>query len=123
MSSWLLQNSVKTETINLTQCQILTRKLQISTEKVFSVLLGVLHSLAGAPVIREEPGLEVAYLEFVNCGLDVIDVDPVTHFSVWENDVADVFEGSGQITAGDVEANSAGEFTLTTTTKLDINDS
>lgn len=47
----------------------------------------------------------------------------VTHFSVWEDDTSDVFEGSGQITAGDVEANSAGEFTLTTATKLDINDS
>jgi len=47
----------------------------------------------------------------------------VTHFSVWKNDTADVFEGSGQITTGDTAANSAGEFSLTTDTELTINDS
>lgn len=44
----------------------------------------------------------------------------VTYFSVWKN-VGTVFEGSGQITSGDVTANAAGEYTLkATTTKLSI---
>jgi hypothetical protein len=46
----------------------------------------------------------------------------VTWYSVWTNAGA-VFLGSGQITTGDVAANAAGEYRLTTATKLDINDS
>ncbi len=45
----------------------------------------------------------------------------VTYYSVWKN-TGTVFEGSGQITSGDVQANAAGEYTLTTACKLDIND-
>ena len=39
----------------------------------------------------------------------------VTYFSFWKN-TGTVFEGSGQITSGDVTANSAGEYTLKATT-------
>jgi len=47
----------------------------------------------------------------------------VTHFSVWQNS-GTVFQGSGAITVGDVNANAAGEFTLVqTTTTLTITDS
>jgi hypothetical protein len=46
----------------------------------------------------------------------------VTHFSVWQTSGA-VFQGSGSISAGDVTANAAGEYTLkATTTQLQIND-
>ena len=46
----------------------------------------------------------------------------VTYFSAWQNS-GTVFQGSGQITSGDVAANAAGAYTLVaTTTKLDIND-
>jgi hypothetical protein len=43
----------------------------------------------------------------------------VTYFSVWKN-AGTVFEGSGQITTGDVTANASGEYSLTTATKLTI---
>jgi len=47
----------------------------------------------------------------------------VTYFSVWQNS-GTVFQGSGQITSGDVAANAAGEYTLkATTTTLAVNDS
>lgn len=47
----------------------------------------------------------------------------VTWFSVWDNNGGDpVFLGRGQITSGDVQANAAGEFSLTTGTKLAIQD-
>jgi hypothetical protein len=41
----------------------------------------------------------------------------VTWFSVWQNS-GTVFKGGFQITTGDTTANSAGEYTLTTATKL-----
>jgi hypothetical protein len=41
----------------------------------------------------------------------------VTHFSVWLNS-GTVFKGGFPITSGDVQANAAGEYTLTTGTKL-----
>lgn len=46
----------------------------------------------------------------------------VTWFSVWTNS-GTVFRGSGQITSGDVTANSAGEYTLATGTTLSLSDS
>jgi hypothetical protein len=49
-------------------------------------------------------------------------LQPVTYYSVWKN-TGTVFEAAAQITAGDVAANAAGEYTLTTAVKLDINDS
>lgn len=58
-----------------------------------------------------------ANVEFT--GLDAN--QPVTWFSVW-NTTGPVFEGKGQITSGDVAANAAGEWTLTTATELRIND-
>jgi hypothetical protein len=46
----------------------------------------------------------------------------VTHFSAWATSGA-VFQGSGTISSGDVNANAAGEYTLkATTTQLQIND-
>jgi hypothetical protein len=45
----------------------------------------------------------------------------VTWFSVW-NTSGPTFLGKGQITAGDVAANAAGEYTLTTGTKLVLSD-
>lgn len=48
----------------------------------------------------------------------------VTYYSVWNhNGGSPVFHGSAQITSGDVAANAAGEYRLTTACKLDINDS
>jgi hypothetical protein len=41
----------------------------------------------------------------------------VTWFSIWLNS-GTVFKGGFQITVGDVTANSAGEYTLTTATKI-----
>jgi hypothetical protein len=46
----------------------------------------------------------------------------VTHFSVWQNS-GSVFQGSGAITSGDITANAAGEFILTTGTTLSLTDS
>jgi hypothetical protein len=47
----------------------------------------------------------------------------VTHWSAWLNS-GTVFRGSGTISAGDVAANAAGEYTLkATNTKLRITDS
>lgn len=43
----------------------------------------------------------------------------VTWFSVWLNS-GTVFKGRGQITSGDVAANSAGEYSLTTSTALTL---
>lgn len=43
----------------------------------------------------------------------------VTWFSVWEGAT---FLGKGQITSGDTSANAAGEFSLTTATKLVLQD-
>jgi hypothetical protein len=43
----------------------------------------------------------------------------VTYFSHWKA-AGSVFEGSGTISTGDVTANAAGEFSLTTSTKLRI---
>jgi hypothetical protein len=45
----------------------------------------------------------------------------VTFFSVWTNS-GTVFRGSGAITAGDVTANAAGEFILTTATVVNLTD-
>jgi len=45
----------------------------------------------------------------------------VTHFSVWTNSGTD-FRGSGAISAGDVTANAAGEFILTTATNVNLTD-
>lgn len=45
----------------------------------------------------------------------------VTWFSVW-NSSGPVFLGKGEITSGDTAANAAGEFTLTTATKLQLTD-
>ena len=45
----------------------------------------------------------------------------VTFFSVWTNS-GSVFRGSGAITAGDVTANAAGEFILTTATEVNLTD-
>jgi hypothetical protein len=45
----------------------------------------------------------------------------VTYFSVW-NSTGPTFLGSGQITSGDVAANAAGEYSLATGTKLDLED-
>ena len=45
----------------------------------------------------------------------------VTHFSVWLN-AGTVFKGGFAITAGDVAANAAGEYTLATGTKLTATD-
>ena len=41
----------------------------------------------------------------------------VTHFSIWLNSGTD-FKGGFAISSGDTQANSAGEFTLSTGTKL-----
>ena len=46
----------------------------------------------------------------------------VTWFSVW-NSTGPAFLGKGQIVSGDTQANAAGEFTLTTATKLQLTDS
>jgi hypothetical protein len=47
----------------------------------------------------------------------------VTWFSVWDNNGGTpVFLGRAQITTGDVAANAAGEYTLTTATKLTASD-
>jgi hypothetical protein len=46
----------------------------------------------------------------------------VTHFSVWTSS-GTVFRGSGAITSGDVTANAAGEFILTTSTNVALTDS
>lgn len=43
----------------------------------------------------------------------------VTWYSVWLN-AGTVFKGRGQITTGDVQANAAGEYRLTTATKLTL---
>lgn len=43
----------------------------------------------------------------------------VTHFSVWD---ATTFRGSGTIDSGDVTANAAGEYQLTTGTVVQITD-
>jgi hypothetical protein len=45
----------------------------------------------------------------------------VTHFSIWLNS-GTVFRGGFAITSGDTQANSAGEFTLATGTKLVASD-
>lgn len=45
----------------------------------------------------------------------------VTWFSIWENS-GSVFKGAFQITSGDVQANAAGDYTLTTGTKLVASD-
>jgi hypothetical protein len=47
----------------------------------------------------------------------------VTWYSVWNNNGGTpIFLGRGQITSGDVAANAAGEYRLTTACKLDLND-
>jgi hypothetical protein len=46
----------------------------------------------------------------------------VTHFSVWTNS-GSVFRGSGTISSGDVTANAAGDYVLTTGTTVNLNDS
>lgn len=47
----------------------------------------------------------------------------VTWYSVWNNNGGSpIFLGRGQITSGDVTANAAGEYTLTTACQLQIND-
>lgn len=47
----------------------------------------------------------------------------VTWYSVWDNNGGSpVFLGRGQITAGDVAANAAGEFSLTTGCALTLSD-
>ncbi len=46
----------------------------------------------------------------------------VTYFSVWTTSGA-VFRGSGTISSGDVTANVAGEYILTTGTTVNLNDS
>jgi hypothetical protein len=46
----------------------------------------------------------------------------VTHFSVWTNS-GSVFRGSGTISSGDVTANAAGEYILTTGTTVSLTDS
>lgn len=43
-------------------------------------------------------------------------------FSIWLN-AGTVFKGRGQITSGDVAANAAGEFRVTTATSLTLSDS
>ncbi len=45
----------------------------------------------------------------------------VTYFSVWGS-TGSVFLGAGQITSGDVVANAAGEYSLTTATELTLSD-
>ena len=46
----------------------------------------------------------------------------VTWFSVWDNNSGSpLFLGRGEITSGDVAANAAGEYTLTTATELQLN--
>jgi hypothetical protein len=45
----------------------------------------------------------------------------VTHFSLWLN-AGTVFRGGFAITSGDVTANSAGEYTLATGTKMTATD-
>jgi hypothetical protein len=48
----------------------------------------------------------------------------VTHFSVWDNNGGSpVFKGSGTISSGDVTANAAGAYSLTTGCSVAINDS
>jgi len=48
----------------------------------------------------------------------------VTWYSVWDNNGGSpVFKGRGQITSGDVAANAAGAYTLTTACALTISDS
>lgn len=46
----------------------------------------------------------------------------ITWFSIWLNS-GTVYKGKGQITSGDVAANSAGEYRLTTSTALTLSDS
>jgi hypothetical protein len=46
----------------------------------------------------------------------------VTFFSVWTN-AGTVFRGSGAISTGDVTANAAGEYILTTGTTVNLTDS
>ena len=45
----------------------------------------------------------------------------VTHFSVW-SDTQATFRGSAAITTGDVAANAAGEYSLTTGTEVSVTD-
>lgn len=48
----------------------------------------------------------------------------VTWYSIWEhNGGSPIFRGSGQITSGDVAANAAGAYSLTTACAVAINDS
>lgn len=47
----------------------------------------------------------------------------ITYFSVWEDNAGTpIFKGSGQITTGDVAANAAGQYSLTTSTQLTLSD-
>lgn len=46
----------------------------------------------------------------------------ITWFSVWDyNSGTPVFLGRGEITSGDLQANAAGQYTLTTATSLQLN--
>ena len=60
----------------------------------------------------------------LDAGVQVTGLDPnqsVTHFSLWLNS-GTVFRGGFAITSGDVTANSAGEYTLATGTKMTATD-
>jgi hypothetical protein len=57
-----------------------------------------------------------ANVDFTNLSAD----QSVTWISVWESGVQ--FQGKAQITSGDVAANAAGEYTVTTATSLDLDD-
>lgn len=60
----------------------------------------------------------------LNAAVDFTGLDPdvdVTWFSVWLN-AGTVFLGRGTIDSGDVVANAAGEYTLTTSTQLTLSD-
>jgi hypothetical protein len=77
-------------------------------------------------------GLEAATFAAASAGERALSADvdvtglaasqSVTWFSVWTN-AGTVFRASGTISSGDVNANAAGEFSLTTATKVSITDS
>jgi hypothetical protein len=51
-----------------------------------------------------------------------LDADQSVTWISWWNTTGPVFQGKAQVTSGDVAANAAGEWTLTTASSLNIND-
>ena len=80
---------------------------------------------------NQESGLEVAAfaaaaagVRALNANVDVTGLTPsvaITWYSIWVAS-GTVFKGRGQITSGDLAANTAGEYSLTTATELSLVD-